>query len=169
MKRIILIYVLVLGLAVSLKAQQPPPPQPPQDKGKIDALKVAFITKRLDLSPDEAERFWPVYNKYEDEKDAIRESTIGQYKEDKKPIDNMSDADAEKMINDFIAFRSKDLDLMKKYVLEFKKVLPIKKVAKLVTAEEHFKKMLLKQAQNDGNPGPQHPGNKPFKTPPPGQ
>jgi ribosomal protein S18 len=158
MKQIIVFTVLLTSLLSPLLAQP--------NKGKIDALKIAFITKRLNLSEEEAQKFWPVYNKYEDEKDAIRESTVGQYKEEQKPIDELSDADADKMINDFIAFRSKDVDLLKKYVVEFKKILPVKKVAKLITAEDHFKKMLLKQAQQDGQPGgPPRPGNKPMKAP----
>jgi hypothetical protein len=161
MKKIILISTMLLTLLISAQAQ---PPKEPKDK--IDALKIAFITKRLDLTEEEAQKFWPVYNKYEAEKDALRESTTGQYKDEKKPVDQMTDAEADKMINDFVAFRSKDVDLMKKYVVEFKKVLPIKKVALLITAEEHFKKMLMKQAQNDGEPGPKpHPQNKPGKTP----
>lgn len=161
MKQLFIFAVFALSLALPAAAQT-------GDKGKIDAIKVAYITKRLDLTEEEAQKFWPVYNKYEDEKEAARESTVGQYKDEKKPIDQMTEAEAEKMINDFIAFRAKDVDLMKKYVVEFRKVLPVKKVAKLITAEEHFKKMLLKQAQQDGPPRPgpgPNPANKPIKAP----
>ncbi len=48
-----------------------------QNGERLYALKIAYITKRLDLSPDEAQKFWPIYNQYSDElmqvrKDAIR-------------------------------------------------------------------------------------------------
>jgi hypothetical protein len=48
-----------------------------QNGERLEALKIAYITKRLDLSPEEAQKFWPIYNQYAEElkqtrKDAIR-------------------------------------------------------------------------------------------------
>lgn len=130
---------------------------------KIEALKIAFITKRLQLTTEEAQKFWPVYNAYEAEKKQIRESTVGTIKQLKEDGE-FTNAEADQAISKYIEFKSKDLDLTKKYVGEFKKILPAVKVAKLVTAEEHFKKMLMKQAQQGGpRPGGQGPGQKPWK------
>lgn len=117
---------------------------------KIEAMKIAFITKRLQLSPEESQKFWPVYNQYESEKKQLRQSTIGSVKELKEDGD-FTNAEAEQAIAKYIEFKAKDLDLIKKYVAEFRKILPAVKVAKLVTAEDHFKKMLMKQAQQGGN------------------
>ena len=100
-----------------------------QGNEKIEQLKIAFITKHLKLTTEEAQKFWPVYNQYEAEKKQVRQSTIGSIKE------------------------------LKKYISEFKKFLPSTKIAKLVTAEERFKKMLAKQAQQGGNGN----GQKPWK------
>lgn len=127
---------------------QPSPPDGPGNE-KIEALKIAFITKRLQLSPEESQKFWPVYNQYEAEKKQIRESTIGTIKQLKEDGD-FTNAEADQAIIKYIEFKSKDLDLTKKYVGLFKNILPSVKVAKLVTAEEHFKKMLMKQAQQGG-------------------
>jgi hypothetical protein len=61
MKRILPVLVLFTFLLSLQGIAQ----QPNQRKGgALEAMKIAFITKRLDLSPEEAERFWPVYNKY---------------------------------------------------------------------------------------------------------
>lgn len=154
MKKIILLTIVALTITVQLYAQN--------DKGKIEELKIAFITQRLQLTPEEAQKFWPVYNQYEAEKREIRNSTIGKVK-DLKDDDNFTNEQAEAIINKQIEFKTKDLELTKKYVVEFKKVLPTIKVAKLVTAEEHFKKMLTKQAQQGGPKpgGPQAP--KPWR------
>jgi Spy/CpxP family protein refolding chaperone len=47
------------------------------DKEKLDAARVAFITNRLDLKPSQAEKFWPVFNQYrEDRKDLMEEMSI---------------------------------------------------------------------------------------------
>ena len=73
-------------------------------------------------------------------------------------MDQLTDAEAQKLIENQIAWRSKELDLLKKYVGEFKKVLPVKKVAKLLVLEEQFKKMLIEKAkenpQNQPKPKP---------------
>lgn len=129
-----------------------------QGNEKIEQLKIAFITKHLKLTTDEAQKFWPVYNQYEAEKKQIRQSTIGSVKELKDDGD-FTNAEADQAILKYIEFKSKDLELTKKYVAEFKKILPSTKVAKLVTAEERFKKLLAKQAQQGGNGN----GQKPWK------
>lgn len=129
-----------------------------QGNEKIEQLKIAFITKHLKLTTDEAQKFWPVYNQYEAEKKQIRQSTIGSVKELKDDGD-FTNAEADQAILKYIEFKSKDLELTKKYITEFKKILPSTKVAKLVTAEERFKKLLAKQAQIGGNGN----GQKPWK------
>ena len=52
-----------------------------QGNEKIEQLKIAFITKHLKLTTEEAQKFWPVYNQYEAEKKQVRQSTIGSIKE----------------------------------------------------------------------------------------
>jgi len=142
--------------------------QTPPNKAKIESMKIGFITEKLQLTPEEAQVFWPVYNQYEAERKAIRESTLGKYKEEGVKMEEMTDSQAEQLINDHIAFRSKEVELQKKYVAEFKKVLPVKKVAKLMTMEEQFKKQLLDKAHEmPGKPqGPKGPGQ-PLPPPPP--
>ncbi len=65
----------------------------------------------------------------------------------------MSDAEVEKMVDQEMAFRQSELDLQKKYHPQFKKVLPIKKVAKMYKAEDDFRRELLNQlqSQRDGD------------------
>jgi len=128
---------------------------------KIESMKIGFLTKRLQLTTEEAQKFWPVYNQYDAEKKQVRQSTIGAIK-DMKDDGDFTNAEAEQAITKYIEFKAKDLDLTKKYVIEFRKILPATKIAKLVTAEEHFKKMLMKQAQQ-GGPKPNGQGQKPWK------
>lgn len=154
MKSIITLLAITLFSFLSVNAQD--------GNEKIESLKIAYLTKRLQLTPEESQKFWPVYNQYEAEKKQIRQSTIGAVKELKEDGE-FTNAEAEQAIAKYIEFKAKDLDLIKKYVIEFRKFLPATKIAKLVTAEEHFKKMLMKQAQQGGQKpgGPQ--GQKPWK------
>ena len=148
------LFIGLLSIAFA-QAQPPQPPKPPipPNPEKVEAMKVAFITKRLALTAEEAQKFWPVYNQYEAEKEAITASTIGSYKEDQKPLDQMTEAEVNKVMENYILFKQKDLELTKKYLVEFKKILPAVKVAKLLTADDQFKRMLLKKAQQGGGPG----------------
>jgi Spy/CpxP family protein refolding chaperone len=120
---------------------------------KIDALKAAFITKQLDLTPDEAEKFWPVYNQYQNEIQALNQSRMANTNNAKPDIDNMSDADINKMIENELAYEQQQIDIRKKYVAQFEKVLSVKKVAKLFQAEKDFKLYLLHQMSRDDGSG----------------
>ncbi len=160
MKKLLSIALSFYPLTNALIAQ--PPPQDEPGNEKIEALKIGYITKRLDLTAAESQKFWPVYNQYEAEKKEIRKSTIGTIKELKEDGD-FTNAEAEAAIAKHLEFKSRDLELTKKYVAEFRKILPATKVAKLVTAEEHFKKMLMKQAQQGGPKQGAGQGPKPWK------
>jgi len=143
----ILLSLLLIFSFQSLVAQPPGGPGGRGDRGEkmkdIESMKIAFITKRLSLSPEEAKTFWPVYDGFSSEIRSIREARFSKLKEAKGELDNMSDNDVDKLIEDDIAFRQQEVDVLKKYNPRFKQILPIKKVAKLYKAEEDFKRELL--------------------------
>jgi hypothetical protein len=66
-----------------------------------------------------------------------------------------------KLIDDELEYRQKELDLQRKYNPEFKKVLPVKKVAKFYRAEQQFKINLIRDMQNNQGSKPAKPGNNP--------
>lgn len=114
---------------------------------KVEAMKVGFLTERLNLTPEEAKVFWPVYNKYQNELETVRKSRRENLINAKMNFDEMSDKEVEKVIESEISSRQSELDLLKKFHPQFKQVLPIKKVAKLYRAEEDFKRKLLDMIQ----------------------
>jgi len=115
-------------------------------KDKINAQKVAYITRELDLTPQEAQQFWPVYNEFETQRKAINKEFIGKNIEERQVNTNeLSDKEALEMADNHIILAQKLLDLRKKYHAEFKKVLPAKKLLKLYQAEKDFNKFLLKE------------------------
>jgi hypothetical protein len=110
-------------------AQTPAPPEKPEpQREEIEALKIGFITRRLNLTSEEARNFWPVYNKYQDELETIRKQRRNELREIRQKEDGLSDKDAERIIDNEIISRQKELDLMKSYHAQFKKILPVKKV-----------------------------------------
>lgn len=115
----------------------------PRNKEQIESLKIAYITERLQLTPEEAKAFWPVYNKMEAEMKELRK----KYKmsEEEGDPQEMTDAEAEKKLNELLGFKEAQLNLAKKYQSELKKVIPARKVLLLYRAEEDFKRELLRR------------------------
>ena len=136
MKKYIYLVAIIATISLNVMAQ----------KGeRLEAMKIGFITERLNLSSDEAKVFWPVYNKFTDDLKKLRQSTKGKISEEMADMPAMTDAEAEKVLNDMVNFKINEAELIKKYAAEFKKILPVKKVVLLFKAENDFKRELLKK------------------------
>ena len=151
--------LLALILTINVAIAQPPTPppanhRPPREekqrekKENIEAQKVAFITKKVELTPEEAQQFWPVYNQYQGKLQELRKKRRQDIKEAKENFEAMTDKDVEQLVDDEIVFRQKELDIQKEFHSKFKTLLPIKKVAKLYQAEEQFKRYLLNELKD---------------------
>lgn len=124
-----------------------PGPKFEHKKEKVEAMKIGFITQQMDLTPEEAQKFWPLYNFMDKELDKIRKERHLARENAKMNFETMSDADVEKLITDEMAAQQKEIDIRKKYFTQFKTVLPIKKIAQFYKAEEQFKRKLLEKMQ----------------------
>ena len=139
---------VVLCSAMAAHAQQPER-NAADLKKRIDAWRVSFITQQLELTPAEAEKFWPVYNQYRKELEQILDAVLGDDRFDDrlhpphKDMEGMSDQEVEKILMDEMDKQQKILDLRKNYYQKFKAVLPIKKVAQLYLAEKDFQRQLI--------------------------
>ena len=138
MKNSHVLLIALLALLITVATAQG------QDRGeRVEALKVSFITDQLSLTPAEAQVFWPVFNQFENERKALRQQYKTRIGNGQQNMDNISDSQASTLINNEFEFLSKDLNLYRKYIAEFKEILPVKKVAELLTIETKFKRMLL--------------------------
>lgn len=152
MKRILLILSVFLLCAQVSGAQ---------DKGKKDwndrwkAEKIAYLTDAMDLSSAEAEKFWPVYNKCECEKKKSFKAIIEAYKALDEALKNgKDDSEIKNLLDKYLEAQNFGKDIDRKYVAEYRKVLPDKKVAKLYVAEESFRRQQIhKLNKNDNNKG----------------
>ncbi len=141
-----------IALSLSALAQTEAPAEKKGHAGmheKFEAEKIAFITQKLDLSVEEAQAFWPVYNEYSKAAEAAHQSVMRATKQLRKS-DELSDADAQKLIDELLAAKQQEADLMARYTARFKQVLPIKKVAALFAAEDDFRMHLFKKFKDDG-------------------
>ena len=118
-------------------------------KDRIEPLKIAYITQKLSLTSEEAQKFWPIYNKLSEDLKKLRSNTKDKLADELSELATMSDAEAEKTLNEMLNYKISEAEMIKKYAAEFKKVLPTKKVVMLYKAENDFKRELLKKLRDN--------------------
>lgn len=129
--------------------------------------KIAFLTMELSLTPEEAQVFWPVYNKIAEEKRTLQKAVSAAYKNLVQALreDTASDKELDKLLDDYLAAKQANKEAGKGDAAKFRKVLSSKKVAKLYVAEENFRRQhihRMKSGQPGNGHGPQCPqGGKP--------
>lgn len=118
-----------------------------EKREKIKAYKVSFLTTELELTSTEAEKFWPVYNAYDDKQFELRHQKMKTYmrKLDDDNITSMSDKEAVTLLSQMES-TDKELYLLRdKYMTSLKKILSAKKILKLKKSEDDFNRKLLQQ------------------------
>jgi Spy/CpxP family protein refolding chaperone len=143
MKKIYILFICLFSGISILKAQD----DKPEKNARIESYKIAFITERLNLTPKEATAFWPVYNEFSDQLKKIKRSEKERIRYFKEKT-QVTDAESERFLSEFLSSKQQEFDLTKKYVVEFKRVLPPDKVARLVTLEQEFKMELLNRLKD---------------------
>lgn len=118
-----------------------------QKKEELKAVKVAFITEALDLTPSEAQKFWPVYNEFENAQFQIRERKMETSLKKMSPenLKEMSDKDATTLLEQIENTEGELFQLRKKLVSDLRSVVSAKKILLLKKAEEDFNRKLLQQ------------------------
>lgn len=133
--------LLVCFFVISLSAQT--------KRDQIQAQKVAFFTQKLDLSPKEAEKFWPVFNTYQEEKNKLnraqRELAL-RYNRNSAVI---TDAEVSEILNQYINYQKQETKLLEEYNEKFKQILPERKVMMIYIVEVQFKNHLLRQLKEN--------------------
>jgi hypothetical protein len=146
MKKILLLFILMLSVICTQAQEQPmkgqkrksmrerqgmemPPPPPPrpmtkEQRERLESFRIQFITKKLNLAPAEAEKFWPVYN---EQKEASR-NLMQTAKEDE------------------IAFQEAMLVIRKKFK---KDLMPILKTEERVNLALKVDRELLNKMRNE--------------------
>ncbi|MEO0037753.1 MAG: hypothetical protein RIQ59_964 [Bacteroidota bacterium] len=148
MKNLNFFIVTILFISVSTFGQRGPIRERFQEKKEqIKALKVAFITTKLDLTPEEAAKFWPVFNAFEDKQKEIKKQKNRAFidRTEDNSLDKLSEKDAAALLTQMESAEDELYQLKKKFVANLKGVIPSVKILKLKRAEEEFNKKLLQQ------------------------
>lgn len=130
----------------NLGAQAPPPNE------RIENLKIAFITKELGLTKQEAQKFWPIYNAHEIQLKQELQKERNFLSPKNNIIALSSDAEAVQLLAQFEQIRENTHRLHQQLLSDLVNVIPAKKVLLLIRAEEEFKRRLLRQMRDNKRP-----------------
>lgn len=119
---------------------------------QIRALKTAYITDKLNFSTTDAEKFWPVYNEYEKQFHSLRKKQRNDvYLELRDNWDNLSDDQANQLIDKHLQFKFEDIEIQKQRTQALRKIISPKQIISLNKVEEDFKRELLDQYRRKKN------------------
>lgn len=139
MKRIyILVVFLLTTFVVAAQEGEDNIPQDPKVREKINAARVAYITERLGLTPEEAEKFWPLYREYANKQRELKQQ-FNTAKKEGKPADELLDLEH--------SLKQKGLDIEKEYSGKLRQSISPQKLMSLRGAEEDFRKLVIQQLQ----------------------
>lgn len=123
------------------------------DNERIKLLKIAFITERLDLSSKEAQVFWPIYNEYQENREALRQRERSQIRSKIRDSENLTEKEANELLRQYLKFEEEEEELDKNFIQKVTKVISAKKTLLLLRSEEEFKRQLIKQYRNKNSGG----------------
>ena len=152
MKKSILSILLIIPLTAVLLNAQPRRGPSPEQQEKFRSMKIAYYTEALELSSEEAEKFWPVFNEYEAKKNELHKARRTLFREYMNDMESISDGEAEKMIDNYFEFQKKELAQEIEFYDRIREVLPPRKTMKLHLTEMRFREHMLKQLRGGNRP-----------------
>lgn len=113
------------------------------DPERLQAARIAFITSRLELDPDQAEKFWPIYNEYTEKREANLREMAGLYPRRDAPA--LSDQEAKKALERRFTIQRKMIDEEEKFVSQVAKVISYGQIMKLNGISRDFTRMIYQR------------------------
>lgn len=146
-----LILAAMLVFSVAASAQDRKGGKDNAWKERIASMKIAFLTSEMDLTPEEAQVFWPVYNKAQAEMDEAMGKVMKAFWEMDHAIkDGKSEKEISSLLHTYTAALAASKGIEEKYAKAYEKVISPTKVAKLFVGEEKFR---MQQIRKLGTPG----------------
>lgn len=115
---------------------------------RVEQLRITFITKKVELTGVESEKFWPVYNEYNDKVKALRKNLRLSYRKKQEPL---TEEDAEDLYQLDLKTKQAEVDIHKLYSEKIKSIIGVKKCIRLRVAEEEFKREMINSLRDKGD------------------
>jgi len=142
MKRGAFVLIALMIISVPVVSAQNP------NRERLDSYKIAFFTQRLKLTPSEAEKFWPLYNDFQEKKSKIQLERVALYRKFNQEAVTLSDKEMTVMGDKLIELEVLESEHSMKFHQYIKEVLPPAKVLRFYQAENQYKMQLLNELQD---------------------
>jgi hypothetical protein len=145
-KLVYLIFVSLMYVTVPAQDLEEAQPQNANVKDKIKAARIGLITQRLALTPDQAEKFWPIYNEFTQK----RADIMKQYKDAEKNVNpNNPDPKQQQALVDLgLKVKQDELSLEKEYSGRLMVVITAQQMLNLRQAERDFRNIIINMLNN---------------------
>ena len=154
------IFAAIAALAIISASSAFAQPKKQNWHEKMMSEKIGYLTTKLELTPEEAQAFWPVYNQITKELEEKQLKVKTAHTALKKAIDEAGDSkEIDRLLDEYLSAKQANNTNAKAYADQYRKVLPSEKVAKLYLAEEKFRRMHIRNFK--GGKGQGRHGNKP--------
>ena len=123
-------------------------------KQKMMSEKIAFLTAEMDLTPEEAQAFWPVYNEVNKRSDEAMHKVFGTFKALEQALnEGKSEKEVQKLLDEYLQALDMQKEANKEAADKYKKVLPAEKVARLYVGEERFRRQHIRRLHSKQGEG----------------
>jgi hypothetical protein len=139
-KAVIFFLIMLMFPVIRLTAQNP-------NLERLNAYKIGFFSRRLNLTSQEAEKFWPVYNEYQKQKNLIQQEKFSLIRNFNQNENTLSDNQLTETGDKLIAYIVQESSLAVTFHKKLKEVLPPAKVIRFYQAENLYKVQLLNELQ----------------------
>jgi len=102
------------------------------------------FTARLELTPEEAQQFWPIYNEFDDKQDVIRKEMRELFRGQDEEAE-LNETEAAQVLDKGLQLRQREIDLERGYLEKFKKAIGARKTMLLRKAEHDFNREVLRK------------------------
>lgn len=142
MKKIPLILILAFLTMIIGQAQN-------TTREKLDAYRVGFFTKKMNLTSEEAEKFWPAYNNYQKKKNELQRERIMLVRDFNQNESALSDKELTEIGDNLIATFSRENEMAQEFHKKLRELLSPDKVIRYYQAENQWKAQLLNELQEN--------------------
>jgi len=114
-------------------------------RAKLEAARIALISERLGLTPDQAQQFWPIYNEYAEQRRSIQQ----EFRDAKKGMDinNLTEEQGRALVQARMEGKQRQLNLESKYSDRLMDVINNRQLMALKKAEDDFRAMIIKRIE----------------------
>ncbi|TBW28975.1 hypothetical protein [Gramella sp. KN1008] len=136
MKKLIIIFLVFLTVPAAIAQDSDS-----EKWEQIKALKVAYFTQELNLNDKVAQKFWPIYNRYEKaRRDLHKREHI-----DIENVECINEAQANELLNEFLSVENEEYKIKKQLFRDLKEIISAKDIIKMHKLEDEFHKKLIKE------------------------